>query len=230
MSEWWTYTLHDFLMFAPATYQRLFARYNAAVWPLQVPALVLGCAAWWMLARHPARWRAAVAITAAGWLWTAWAFHWQRYAGIHTAAPWFAGAFALQALWLAWMARPGSAWQPRTAPGALRWGGLAVFAGAVLVLPLVGSLFGRPWQEAALFGLAPDATALGTLGLLLSLQRRPAAAWATVLVWTIPVLWCAFSAATLWTLDMRDGAVLALAGAAAVLLGLYAGGGPRITR
>ena len=33
MSEWWTYHLSDFLLFAPRTYYRLFELYNAAIWP-----------------------------------------------------------------------------------------------------------------------------------------------------------------------------------------------------
>ena len=44
MSEWWTYTLSDFLLFSPRTYYRLFEIYNAAIWPAQIVALGLGLA------------------------------------------------------------------------------------------------------------------------------------------------------------------------------------------
>ncbi|MGC3987799.1 MAG: DUF6064 family protein [Pseudorhodoferax sp.] len=218
MSEWWTYRLEDFLMFAPATYQRLFALYNAQVWPAQLLALPLGLLAAWTLARRPRHWRAACLLVAAGWLWTAWAFHWRRYAGIHSAAPWFAAGFALQALVLAWIARPGSAWRPAVA-GWPRAAGLALLAGAVLLQPWLELLPGRPWQQAALFGLAPDATAVGTLGLLVLLQRPGPAPWQAG-PWLLPLLWCAIGAATLWTMAMPAwgwlacAPVLALAAAA----------------
>jgi hypothetical protein len=31
MSEWWTYSLWDFLLFSPRTYYRLFELYNLAI-------------------------------------------------------------------------------------------------------------------------------------------------------------------------------------------------------
>jgi len=42
MSEWWTYRLSDLLLFSPRTYYRLFELYNAAIWPAQVLAVVIG--------------------------------------------------------------------------------------------------------------------------------------------------------------------------------------------
>src|SRR5438477_416793 len=42
MSEWWTYSLSDFLLFSPRTYYRLFELYNAAIWPEQIAAVGLG--------------------------------------------------------------------------------------------------------------------------------------------------------------------------------------------
>src|SRR5205807_4521090 len=42
MSEWWTYSLSDFLLFSPRTYYRLFELYNLALWPGQIAAIALG--------------------------------------------------------------------------------------------------------------------------------------------------------------------------------------------
>lgn len=201
MSEWWTYRIEDFLMFAPATYQRLFALYNAQVWPAQLLALPCGVLVLWLLARRPARWRLVCALLAAGWLWTAWAFHWQRYAGIHSAAPWFAAGFALQALLLAWAARPGSDWRLQAQAGWPRAVALGLLVCAVLLQPVAELLPDRPWQQAALFGLTPDATAVGTLGLL-ALMQRPGTARRQAGPWLVPLLWCATSAATLWAMAM----------------------------
>ena len=51
MSEWWTYRLSDFLMFAPRTYYRLFELTNAEVWPLQFVAIIAGLAMLWLVWR-----------------------------------------------------------------------------------------------------------------------------------------------------------------------------------
>jgi hypothetical protein len=207
MSEWWTYRLEDFLMFAPATYQRLFALYNAAVWPAQVPAALLALGSGWALACG--RVRLACAAAALAWLVTGIGFHWLHYASIHTGAPWFAGGFVVQAMVMAWMARPGSPWTLRAHPRWARKASMALLALAVLGWPLLTPMLGRPLSQVALWGLTPDPTALGTLALLLALQRNGSKAPLAVGPWVIPVLWCLASVATLWTLSMPDGAWLA---------------------
>lgn len=218
MSEWWTYRLEDFLMFSPATYQRMFALYNAQVWPAQWVALPLGLWLLWLAAQRPA-WgaRMACAILALAWACTAWAFHAQRYASVHTAAPWFAAAFMVQALLLAGAARTTGAWPRCASPAWARGVGWGLLAAAVLLWPAVAMLLGRPWQQAALFGLTPDATAVATLGLLLLLPAR--APW----LWALPLLWCAVSAATLWAMAMPEWWLIAMA----AVLALMGAMGPR---
>ena len=44
MSEWWTYTIADFLMYSARTYYRLIERFNTTFWPLQLLGLALGIA------------------------------------------------------------------------------------------------------------------------------------------------------------------------------------------
>ena len=44
MSEWWTYTLSDFLLFSPRTYYRLLELYNLATWPAQFAGGAIGLA------------------------------------------------------------------------------------------------------------------------------------------------------------------------------------------
>ena len=44
MQEWWSYRPGDFLLFSPRTYWRLFQLANEALWPLQIPVLLIGAA------------------------------------------------------------------------------------------------------------------------------------------------------------------------------------------
>jgi len=211
MSEWWTYSLSDFLMFSARTYFRQFALMNREWWPLPLLALgaglvILGC----MLRIRPAGPRIAFALLSLGWLWTGWAYHLQRYAEINTGAPYFANGFFFQAGLLAWMAarRPAAPHAGSAARVAIL---LAVIA--VVAYPLLAPLAGRDWWQAEVAGLAPDPTALATIGALL-LWRAP---W---FLWVIPLLWCAASSATLMELRAPLAwlpAALACAGAAAAL-------------
>ena len=95
---------------------------------------------------------------------------------------------------------------------------------AGVAYPAAAPLLGRPWTQAGVFGLAPDPTAIGTLGVLLLLEagrerRLPGwlrAAWLGAL-WTFPVVWCLITGMTLWTLHATE-AVIAPAAAALALL------------
>ena len=204
MSEWWTYRLSDFLMFAPRTYHRLFELHNAEVWPLQIVTIAAGLAALW-LAWRGAGGRVVAAVLAAAWLFVAWAYHFERYATINTAAPYYAVGFAVQALLLAWCAvrRDGLRFDLQHAP--IRWIGLALFAAGVVFYPLLAPLLGRAWIQAEIFGVAPDPTAVATIGALLPAKGR--IAWLLAL----PLLWCAITVLTLWTMEAPVAAVPASA-------------------
>jgi len=192
MSEWWTYSLSDFLMFSSRSYYRLTESYNAAIWPAHVLALVAGVIVIVAIARpRQHQRRSAALVLAAAWGWVAWAYQLERYAEINTAAPYFAAAFAMQALLLCWLAyRPGNA-APAPQPLALGMTGLALFAYPFLALARDGGT----WRQAEVFGIAPDPTVVATLGVLLA-WRAPA------IFWLIPVLWCLVSGATLMELKI----------------------------
>lgn len=229
MAEWWTYELSDFLMFAPRTYYRLIELYNAELWPAHLAALGLGLALLVVSLRHPP-WtaRSACAMLAACWLWVAWAFHLQRYATINWAANGFAAAFAIEGVLLLGAAAFGvrlriSVSGNRASGRGVRYTGLGLLLFAVLVQPWVGVVLGRPWTQAEVFGIAPDPTAVGTLGVLLLLRfeaqaRRPRRTRLPALMfWPIPVLWCLISGATLWTMQAPDALLLPLAALVALL-------------
>jgi hypothetical protein len=213
MSEWWTYSLSDFLLFSPRTYYRLFELYNAAIWPLQVAALALGAAILGLLLRDTAwRGRAVAAILAACWLWVAWAYLLQRYDTINWAASYFAIGFVLEALLLAWAGIARDRLRFRAGAEAVRVGGLGLFLFALIGYPLIGPLAGRPWMRVEVFGVAPDPTAIATLGVLVAAQRPH---W---LLLVIPLIWCAISAATLRAMQSPDAMVVPVAAALALAL------------
>jgi hypothetical protein len=215
MPEWWTYGLSDFLLFSSRTYYRLIERHNAAVWPAHVVALALGLVLGAMLHRPSAvRSRAAAALLAALWAWVGWMFVARRYATINWAATYFALLFAVETLLLGLVA---------ATPGGLRLGrraatdvrgqarnvaGAALFGGALLLYPLLAPVLGRGWSQAEVFGVAPDPTALATLGVLLRTDGSPRGALAIA-----PVLWCILSGATLWAMGSAEAWIL-LPGAA----------------
>ena len=196
----------------PRTYYRLFELYNAAIWPAQALALGLGL---WILCR-PCRGsgqprRSIPAILAACWLFVAVAFLALRYASINFAAVYFAWAFGLEAALLVavGVARRGLAFDRPS--GAVARTGMAIFAFALLVEPLAGPLLGRSWRQVEIFGVAPDPTAVATLGILLA-ARGPGRA----VLMIIPVLWCLTTGAFLAAMEASDAWVAPAAAALAV--------------
>ena len=192
MSEWWTYSLADVLMFSSRSYYRLIESYNAAIWPAHLLALVAGVIVIGAIARPRQHLqRSAAMVLAAAWGWVAWAYHLERYAEINTAAPYFAAAFAAQALLMGWLAyRPGNV-APAPQPAALGLACLAIFAYPLLALARDGGT----WRQAEVFGIAPDPTVVATLGVLLA-WRAPA------IFRLVPMLWCLVSGATLMELKI----------------------------
>lgn len=204
MSEWWTYTLSDFLLFSPRVYYRLFELHNRALWPAQFATIVLGFAIL-AAAIYPSRFRerAAFGVLGALWIWVAWSFFWERYASINWAAAYVTPAFALQGFALIALALTGRiAFSPRQ--------GLAWDAGALLLaVALVGYPFlavgnnlsfardgADIWRAAEVFGIAPDPTAVATLATLA--LANASARW---LLFLVPAAWCLVTSATLWALD-----------------------------
>ena len=210
MSEWWTYTLSDLILFSAHAYYRLIELYNAAIWPAQILALLLGIVVLVLVQRATAssgRWIAM--ILAACWLWIAFAFHVARYARLNTAAPYFGWMFGIEAALLLALGRL-SFQGPRDTQSRA---GLAIFLFALLVMPLEAPLFGRGWRAAEVFGVAPDPTAVGTLGLLL--LSRAKRRWPLMI---LPAAWCVVTGAILSVWKISFWWVVPLAALIAVIL------------
>lgn len=215
MGEWWSYGVADLLMFSPRTWYRLLELHNRAWWPLQPVAMVMGIGLSWAINRRA---RAALPLglllLGLGLLFVAWEFHWNRYAKINLAAPWFALAFALQGLLLVGFAATRRNLTLPHANAALRTGSV-LLAVAVLLYPVSLLMWFKPMEQSEWFGLAPDPTVMATLGLLLCMCRsdgvsRPRLTW--LLSSAIPLLWCLVTGATLWALDASDWWLMPCAG------------------
>jgi hypothetical protein len=214
MDEWWTYTLSDFLLFSPRTYYRLLERHNEAVWPAHLLTVGLGLGIFILLRRSTSRAdRVISAAIALLWAWVAWSFLLQRYATINWAATYFAWLFGLQVLLLVWLGVIRGRLRYRVSRDAAGFLGTTIFGLALGLYPLLGPLAGRPWHEAEVFGVAPDPTVLGTLGLLLLVEGRPR--WGLLV---IPVLWCAIAGATLWAMGSREALIPPLAALAVLVV------------
>lgn len=224
MSEWWTYTLSDFLLFSARTYYRLFELYNREIWPGQLVALALGVVILACLFSGAAwRGKAATAILAACWLWVAWAFHAERYATINWAANYFAIGFVIEALLLLWAGIVRAEPACMLPGGTIHIAGMCLFLFALVVQPLIGPMMDRSWLQAEFFGIAPDPTVVATLGILLAEPRRPL--WLLVI---IPIIWCLISGATLWAMGSRDALVMPLVALLALLLVVREARSPRL--
>ena len=215
-----TWTLEDLLLFSPQVYWRLFALENESVWPAQPVVLAAGVllALGFALNRQPSgRWLGPV--LGAAWLWTGWHFVALRFGTVNWLAPTLAWGFCAEAALLAGLGHSGRIVFPRQVRSG--WFGIGLLV-AALVWPVLAPLDGRPWHEAEVLAIAPDPTAIATLGLLALAARSR---W-TALLCVAPVLWLALSTLTLLTMGAWQGwAVLA-----ALLAGLAAWAAPLVRK
>ena len=206
--------LEDLLLFEPRVYWRLFALENEALWPAQPVLLAAGglLVLGLLAGRRPSgRWLGPA--LGAAWVWAGWQFVALRYGAVNWAAPALAWGFYAEAALLAALGLSGRL--ALTQRG--RWSGAALLAAALFAWPLLAPLDGRPWGQAEVIAIAPDPTAIATLGLLASAARGR---W-TALLCVAPALWLAASALTLFAMGAWQGwAVLAalIAGLAATSL------------
>jgi len=208
MSEWWTYELSDLILFSALTYYRLIELYNSAIWPLQLPAIIAGFTILYLSWRQPPYSNKIVStLLVISWLWVAWAFHWQRFATIHWVANYFAIAFVLQGIILAWVGLVKNSLILKKNLDNPFYVGVGLIGYAVLVQPFIMFIAGHNWQQGEIFGITPDPTVVATVGLLYIINTRKYW-WLMV----IPLLYCIISAATLWVLKSPNAVGMMIAG------------------
>ncbi|MBX4871168.1 DUF6064 family protein [Rhizobium bangladeshense] len=195
MSEWWSYRLEDFLLFSPRVYWRMFELYNATLWPLHLPALLAGLAVILLVLGRTRRYELWMTlILAAVWTFVGWSFLWSRYAGINWAIAYMAPVFGVQALLLIAFGATGRPTCDRL--DFLGLVGISLSLLTIVAYPTIAPLSGRSWLGAEVFAIAPDPTAICTLGILAAMRGRFG-----LLLSVIPALWLLVSGLTLHAMD-----------------------------
>jgi hypothetical protein len=175
-------------------YWRMFELHNATFWPLHFATLAAGLAIILLVPRPlPRRGLWVALILAAIWAFVGWTFLWNRYAAINWTIAYVAPAFGLQALLLTIAAARGGLALDRRDTGA--WLGVLLMVVGIVAYPLLPPLFQRLWGSAEVFGIAPDPTAIVTLGVLLAAPGR-----LVPLLFAVPLIWLLLSGLTLRTM------------------------------
>jgi len=194
----------------------LLAQYNRTFWPA-LPLAVLLALSVLALALRPARGgdRAVGGVLALFWIWVGAAYQLGTMTAVDFAAPLYGALWIAQGLLLTWTGVLRGRLAFRFAGGGAAWAGLGLALFALAGYPLIVVLMGYGWQAMPLVGLAPDPTAIFTMGLLLLTAGRVP----PVLI-VLPLLWAGVAAMTGWLLGfwLLFAVPLAVLGAIALLI------------
>jgi hypothetical protein len=187
------------------------ALYNKAVWPLPIYFTLIGLFVMLSIAARRAGARSVALIVAAGWFWTAIAYHLRFFTTINPAAYLFAalaGVGAMLFLFDGFITRRLE--MSRHVDGRFI-SGIVVMFYALAIYPLTTLLAGHQYPEMATFGL-PCPTTIFTIGVLLtakpSLPRR---------LFVVPLLWSAIATVAAMQFGMIEDYALPLAALAGVI-------------
>jgi hypothetical protein len=163
----------------------VFRVYNAAIWPAQVAAYLLGATLLLLLLRPtPRAGRAIAAILGLMWLWTGLAYHAAHFSAINRAAYGFAALFVVQGLMLAWAGAAGSM-EFRVRRSVRDGISLGMIAYAMVIYPAIGALAGQSYPAVPVFGVAPCPLVIFTFGVLLLADALPLRLLIVPLVWSL---------------------------------------------
>jgi hypothetical protein len=197
--------------FTPEQFFGVFARYNQAVWPMQVVlngiailivALLVSGRAW--SSRQVAK------LLAALWAWMAIVYHFGHFTRINPAAWGFGAAFLLASFAFAWFGVVKDRLAFRPVGGARGLAGGALIGFALALYPGLGYLLGHEYPRAPTFGL-PCPTTIFTLGVLL-FAVPPVPRW----VFAVPLLWAAVGSVAAFQLGIYQDLALLASGAVAL--------------
>ena len=192
--------------FTAEQFFEVFAAYNAAIWPVQIIAYVLGLIAVAMLCSNWSIGKQLVlSILAIMWLWNGLAYHLIFFSSINPAAKGFAAIFIVQATLLMASSINRGSLQLEVRRDLRSFLGLTVIFYALFVYELLGYLAGHGLMKGPLFGVTPCPTTIFTVGVLL-LARGKAVVWLAI----IPVIWSIVGLSAAVLFDVREDFALAV--------------------
>ncbi|HET8904751.1 MAG TPA: DUF6064 family protein [Saccharospirillum sp.] len=208
MDTWFSYRLSDFILFSERVYWRLFDQVNDLAGAFLTVLIALGClllvGVW---SRHRAVRNATAMLLGAFWVSSAILFLWFYYTPVNWAARYAVPFFFLEAGLLILLSFTGQLSRSLHKNDVKGWLGFVLLAYAVVIHPFTSLMFGRTLASAEIVGLAPDATAMATLGVVLV----TATTRALYLLLPIPVLALTLSGLTLHALGTAEAWVIPVA-------------------
>lgn len=208
MDQIWTYRPEDFLLFSPDVYSRLFLLHNADFWWIAAVPLVSTAIFGGLLGRKDKERSPALMLGLAlgtGWIAVGTSFFLVSYRSINWTAPYVLPLFIAAGLLLIAAALRGRL-TGRVSPGRRAVGGALLLYGFVFH-PLLLLILGRPLAQLEFAFVAPDPTAIASLGLLLF-----GTGWLCRSAFLLALIWCGLSWLTLNTLGLAEAPLPAGAG------------------
>ncbi|MEP4545258.1 MAG: DUF6064 family protein [Saccharospirillum sp.] len=196
------------MLFSERVYWRLFDQINSLVGALLPAVIALGClllvGVW---SRHRSVQIATALLLAACWISSACLFLWLYYASVNWAARYAVPFFLLEAGLILLVGINPQLNRPLARRDARGSAGFVMLVYAVIIHPFTSLMFGRSLGSAEFVGLAPDATALATLGYALMVASNKSL-W---LLLPIPLVVLVLSGLTLYTLGTPEAWIIVAA-------------------
>jgi Family of unknown function (DUF6064) len=200
------------LPFTHDQFLTVFATYNEAIWPAQVGAYLLGCAALIFLCWRTTHGdRIITGIVAAMWLWTGLVYHGFFFSAINKAAYLFGTLFVMQGASLLYSGVYYHSLRFGLRSGPAAWIGAVFVMYAAIVYPLIGISAGHAYSELPVFGVTPCPVTIFSFGMFL-LTTRPLSSWLLV----IPFIWSLIGGSAAILLNVPQDWLLLVSGFIAV--------------
>jgi hypothetical protein len=199
------------LPFTTDQFLAVFARYNQAIWPMQIVLNVLALLAIVLICRGRRPESSYVsALLSLLWAWMAIAYQFTFFTAINPAAWLFGAMFLLGALSFFWSGTVRNRLEFRLARGLRTWLGGLFIVFALVIYPVLGRLWGHLYPAVPTFG-TPCPTTIFTLGVLLfAAEPIPKSVFVVPLSWAAVGSFAAFQLGVLQDLGLLASGLIVL--------------------
>lgn len=188
------------------------AKYNNAVWPMQIVFYLLAIIAVFFIFRQN-RYSSKIisAILGGFWLWMGIAYHWTFFTEINPVARIFGAVFVLEGILFLYYSLIKNNLSFRFNKSVRDYIGIGLISVGLLVYPIIGYIVGHRFPENPTFGL-PCPTTIFTFGLLLLSSRH------SKRLIIIPFLWSIIGFMAAISFGIREDVLLLLSGLIALVV------------